>query len=333
MSLIVLFTTLFATAQADDRQCVVVVVGAAGSPEYGARFKRWADRWEQAAHRAGARLIRIGGDDPNGESDRDLLQTALARAARESAEPFWLVFIGHGTFDGRRAKFNMRGPDVSAEEVAQWLARRQRPLAVINCASSSGPFINRLSAQGRVIVTATKSGDEHNYARFGEHLSAVIADQSGDLDKDRQTSLLEAFLAASGKVAEFYAEKARLASEHALLDDNGDGLGTPASWFRGVRAVRKAKDGTTVDGSRAHQFHLIRTERERSIPLAVRTRRDELELAVIRLRDAKERLEEEEYYGRLEPLLIELARLYDSLEAPQEANRPQEATPPPPHGP
>jgi hypothetical protein len=314
MNPIVLFAALLAAAPSDDRQCVLLVVGAAGEPAYGAQFQRWADRWEQAANRADVRLVRIGDENSDGASDRDCLQAALARETRESTEPLWLVFIGHGTFDGRRAKFNMRGLDVTAEEVADWLTPCQRPLAVINCASSSGPFINGLSGQGRVIVTATKSGDEHNYARFGEYFSAAILDQSSDLDKDRQTSLLEAFLAASGKVAEFYAEESRLASEHALLDDNGDGLGTPASWFRGVRAVRKAKDGTTVDGSRAHQFHLIRTERERSIPAAVRARRDELELAVIRLRDAKESLGQEEYYAQLEPLLLELARLYEKLD-------------------
>ena len=314
MSLTIVFAMLLAAAQPDDRQCVILVIGAAGEPEYGAQFQRWADRWEQAAGRADARLVRIGDENSDGASDRDSLQAALARETGESTEPLWLVFIGHGTFDGRRAKFNIRGPDVSAEEVADWLKPCRRPLAVINCASSSGPFINRLSAKGRVIVTAAKSGDEHNYARFGEYFSAAILDQSSDLDKDRQTSLLEAFLAASGKVAEFYAEESRLASEHALLDDNGDGLGTPASWFQGVRAVRKAKDGTTVDGSRAHQFHLIRTERERSIPAAVRARRDELELAVIRLRDAKERLGQEEYYAQLEPLLLELARLYEKLD-------------------
>ena len=62
-----------------------------------------------------------------------------------SMEPLWLVLIGHGTFDGHTAKFNLRGPDVSATDLAEWLAEMKRPLAVINCASSSSPFINRLA--------------------------------------------------------------------------------------------------------------------------------------------------------------------------------------------
>src|SRR5204863_7310884 len=57
-----------------------------------------------------------------------------------------------------------------------------------------------------------------------------------DRDRDGQIRLLEASLMASHHTAEFYKAESRLATEHALLDDNGDGLGTPADWFRGVRA-------------------------------------------------------------------------------------------------
>ena len=137
------------------------------------------------------------------------------------------MVIGHGTFDGKEAKFNLRGPDLSAADLAEWLKPFRRPVAVINCASASSPFINKLSATNRVIIAATRSGYEQNYARFGEYISSAVADPQADLDKDGQTSLLEAFLMASRRVAEFYNTEGRLATEHALLDDNGDGLGTP----------------------------------------------------------------------------------------------------------
>jgi hypothetical protein len=132
---------------------------------------------------------------------------------------------------------------VSDKELADWLRPCNRPLAVIDCASASAPFLNKLSAPGRVVVTATRTGGEVHYARFGDYLSAAIADPAADLDKDGQTSLLEAFLAASHQTAEFYKQAGRLATEHALLEDNGDALGTPADWFQGTRAVRAAKAG------------------------------------------------------------------------------------------
>jgi hypothetical protein len=224
------------------------------------------------------------------------------------------VFIGHGTFDGHVAKFNLRGPDVSAEDLAGWLAPIERPVAVIQCASASAPFINRLTGKDRVIITATKSGDEQNFARFGQYMAATIADLRADLDKDGQVSLLEAYLTACGQLEEFYAQDARLATEHPLLDDNGDGLGTPAAWFRGLRATQRAKDGATLDGTRAHQFHLVVSDFERQLPADVLRRRDELELKIAALREEKEQLKEDEYYGRLEELMLELARLYDDLE-------------------
>ena len=131
------------------------------------------------------------------------------------------------------------------------------------------------------------------------------------LDKDDQTSLLEAFLAASAKVKEFYAADGRLETEHALLDDNGDGLGTQADWFRGVRAVKKPEKGG-IDGLRAHQLHLVRNEQERKLAVEVRKRRDEIELTISKLRESKATVKEEEYYRQLEPLLVEMARLYES---------------------
>jgi hypothetical protein len=258
-------------------------------------------------------MLLIGHDDTV-DSDRTQLQRAIAARAGPSLEPLWLILIGHGTFDGRQAKFNLRGPDVTAEEMAAWLEPLDRPLAIVNCASASGPFINRLSGPGRVVVTATKSGYEQNYARFGDHLSAAIADPGADLDKDEQTSLLEAYLAASKKVAEFYADEGRLATEHALLDDNGDARGTPATWFRGVRAVQRANDGATVDGLLATRFVLVRSPREAAIPPELRERRDQLELQVANLRERKQQMDEDAYYRELESLLIQIAEIYRQFE-------------------
>ena len=112
------------------------------------------------------------------------------------------------------------------------------------------------------------------------------------------------------QVADFYKAEGRLATEHPLLDDNGDGLGTPADWFRGIRATKRARDGAALDGLRAHQFHLVRTAAEQKMAPDLRARRDSLELQIARLRENKPGLPEEEYYRMLEPLLLELAKLY-----------------------
>ncbi len=153
-------------------------------------------------------------------------------------------------------------------------------------------------------------------------MSAAIDDLSADLDKDGQVSLLEAYLTACRRLEEFYNEDARLATEHALIDDNGDGLGTPATWFRGLRATERAKDGASLDGTRAHQLHLVKSTSELAIPLAVAGQRDDLELQIAALRSEKEHLGEDEYYDRLQSLMVGLAKIYESVASETPAEKP-----------
>lgn len=318
-SIVALAARAAAGAEADSGQAtVIVVVGAPGDEEYGKQFTQWAAHWEKTCRNAGAKRISIGLDASDPETDLQRLKDALQSEPKDGADELWLVLLGHGTYDGREAKFNLRGPDLSDKQFAEWLAPFQRPLAIINTSAASAPFLAALSKPGRVVVSATKSGNELNFARFGGHFSEAIASLDADLDKDGQVSLLEAWLSASHRAAEFYKTEGRLATEHSLLDDNGDGLGTPADWFRGVRATKTPAEGASVDGRRAHQFHLIRSDPERQMPAAARAKRDELELAILKLRDAKAALAEDEYYARLEKLLLELANLYEEPPPPLE---------------
>jgi hypothetical protein len=302
---------MLAHAEVADKPTVFLLVGAAGEEEFGKHFAEAAGKWEKVAAAAQAKLVAIG-TKPAQTNDLAQFHAALEAEPKSGAGEVWFVLLGHGTFDNKEAKFNLRGPDLVADDLAARLKAFQRPIAVVNGASASGPFINKLSVPGRVIVTATRSGQEVNFARFGGHFASAIGSLEADLDKDGQTSLLEAYLFAASRVTEFYETEGRLATEHPLLDDNGDGLGTPPDWFRGVRAVKKAKDGATVDGLRAHQFVLVRSEQEKKLPLAVRAKRDEVELAIGKLRDRKTEMPEPEYYAKLEPLLLDLAKLYQS---------------------
>jgi hypothetical protein len=309
-SVVALSITLLASgATLFAGQSVLTVIGAGGEDEFRKQFEQWGSHWEKAAKAGEAAFLSVG-TEPNGTNDITQLQEALAKLSREG-EPLWLVLLGHGTFDGKEAKFNLRGPDVSAADLAKWLQPFTRPLVIINTASSSAPFLNALSRSNRVIITATRSGHEENFARLGKYLSETIGSAAADLDKDGQTSLLEAFVSAARQTTDFYKTEGRLATEHALLDDNGDGLGTQADWFRGVRAVKKPEKGG-IDGLRAHQLHLVRNEQERKLAEEVRKRRDEIELAISKLRESKATVKEEEYYRQLEPLLVEMARLYES---------------------
>jgi general stress protein YciG len=298
---------------------LIVVEGAAGAEEYAPQFAQWRQRWEEAGRKGGAKVVALtaGASKADAKPDDPASQRALLKAAIEAEakqvgdDDLWLVLLGHGTFDGKTARFNLQGPDVSAEELADWLKSVSRPTAVINCSSASAPFLAVLKAPNRVVIAATRSGHEVNFSRFGEFISQAIADPAADLDKDGQTSLLEAYLLASRQTQAWYRQEGRLATEHALIDDNGDGLGTPAEFFRGVRAVRQAAGEAAIDGLRAHQWHLVQGDLERSLPPQVRKQRNDLELRIAELRQRKAAMKEDEYYAKLEELALQLARLMD----------------------
>ncbi len=307
----------------DDRPTVIVVQGLDGTPEYGAAFTKSADRWADAAQRANDHFILIGRDalasQPVAASqptDRQRLQTALESAIRETKEPLWLVFIGHGTFDGHDAKFNLRDTDITDTELATLLRPCVRPLAFIDCSSSSRPLpqqnLHLPLQKPRRHHRHAQTGSEVNFARFGEFFADAIADpkQSADLDKDGQTSILEAFLAASNKVAEFYKSDSRLATEHALLDDNGDGLGIQYDWFDGLRPIKSARDGAPLDGPRAHQWTLVPSPAEQALSPELRQQRNQIELQIEALRQKKSTLSESDYYAQLDTLLLSLAHIY-----------------------
>jgi len=299
-----------------DRTAVIVVVGAPGEEEFGSNFLRQASLWQKACAQADACAITLGLDSSGQTNDFKLLQQAIADQPKQSPAQLWLVLIGHGTFDGKEARFNLRGPDVSSAELAEWLQPFRRPLVVINTASCSGPFLNGLTGTNRAIITATRSGNEQNYTRFGQYFAEALTDPQADLDHDGQVSLLEAFLTASRQAAEFYKAQGRLVTEHALLDDNGDGLGTPADWFRGLRATKQAKDGAALDGLLAQQLRLVPSPAERALTPDQLAQRDVLERAVLLHREKKSQMPEDDYYRQLEALLLELARFYASNSVP-----------------
>lgn len=313
-----LSTHLFAEFQ-EDRDTLasdstetklIVVVGAGGTDEYNEQFLAWAENWKTAADQAGNIGLTIVGNKPaNQQTSYESLKTEIAKLSNESK--LWIVLIGHGTFDGQKARFNLQGPDVSASELKQWLEPIEAQQIIVNCASSSAPFINELSGKNRIIVTATKSGYEYNFARFGQYLSTAIADPANDLDKDSQISLLEAALAASNQVNEFYETENRLVTEHALIDDNHDGVGTPTEWFRGVRVVKQAKTGEQPDGTRANQVFLLSASAQNSLTAEQNELRNQLELELERLRSKKSLMTEEDYYVALEKIALQLSNLYD----------------------
>jgi hypothetical protein len=294
-----LFSACFASEAQRDVE-VLIVTGAPGEEEYAKKFEKQVTTWKAACENSGIAVQVIGKD----VHDAEALEAALKKAATKSAGQFWMVLIGHGTFDNREVKFNLRGPDVTAKQFATWCQPIQRELIFIDGGSSSAGFLQPLSGKNRIIVTGTKSADEVYYTRFGEFFAPAIAgDLAADLDQDKQVSILEAFRHASKLAAEFYEKEERISTEHALLEDNGDGVGTRSEVFS-----KEAKD--IKDGARAGQVALVLSEEELKLTDAQRAKRDELERKLETLKTKRVEMNEESYYAELEALLRQLADVY-----------------------
>lgn len=302
-------------------QHVIVVSGAPGTAEYGRMFDEWAGRWQQAADSGECTFRRFGAvGDSAARSPRDLLRQELAAAVTVATpEPLWLILIGHGTFDGRSAQFNLQGPDLAADVLAEWLKPSQRPVIVINCASCSAPFMNTLSGPDRIILTATKDGNEIQFCRFGGFLATAIGTTDADLDRDGQTSLLEAWLFAAKRTAEFYEADGRLATEHSLLEDNGDGRGVRSEIFEGTRVRSTVTSDQAIDGETAGRLHLIRSPEERRLTPEQREQRIRLEDQLEALKARRSELAEDDYYQRIEVILLQLAEIYQDASPNPEA--------------
>ncbi|MFO0952798.1 MAG: hypothetical protein U0835_16940 [Isosphaeraceae bacterium] len=102
----------------------------------------------------------------------------------------------------------------------------------------------------------------------------------------------------AGACGRFYKSKSRLSTEHALLDDNGDGLGTPptgsgASALETCPRRRGRRPPRAPDPPRAER---ARRSVGRGPPA-----RDRLEIRVAALRDQKSASPEDQYYARSNP--------------------------------
>jgi hypothetical protein len=127
------------------------------------------------------------------------------------------------------AKFNLPGPDMTPADFAPLLKRfASRKVVFVNTASSSAPFVEALSGEGRTIVAATRSGAEKFATLFGGYFIDALASDAADADKNKRISVLEAFNAAKTDVARAYEKQGIMVTEHPILDDGGDGEGSMA---------------------------------------------------------------------------------------------------------
>jgi peptidase C13-like protein len=296
---------------------LLIVVGLAGDPEsakeIGKTFNKWGNDLAAASEKLGVpqdRLVYLadqtqeGDARVSGKATRDDVIKALDGFAKKATpeDVVFIVFIGHGSDDGRTAKFNLTGPDIAAPEIDKQLRKLPtKQVVLVNTTSASGPFIEALSAPGRTIVTATRSGAEHFTTLFGGYFVEALTSNAtaADADKNKRVSVLEAFQYAKTEVARAYEREGLLATEHALLDDDGDKEGSPTPSATGKDGKVAAVLSLGVIGG----DDLPADPKVRALTLE---RRD-MERRVEALRLLKDSMEPAKYTSELEKLVTAIA--------------------------
>src|SRR5678816_4113043 len=294
----------FAQTKGDANKFALIVNGAGGEAVYGKQFEEWTGQLSSILS------SRFGFDAKQltvlkNATAEDVKRTFTTLKTQLDANNVLFVFlIGHGSFDGKESKFNLVGPDLAASDYNAMLSSLPtHRVVVFNLSSSSGEFIKSLSAKGRIVITATKSGQETNATRFTGFFISALNATDADTDQDGHTSVLEAFVYANRLTADFYKRGGRLATEHALLDDNGDGVGhEKVEAGEGLLARATYLDSLSV-GEAAASAATGRLLKERT----------RLEGEIEQLIARKGSMAEAEYEATLEKLFIELAKVNRSI--------------------
>ncbi len=274
----------------------VVISGLGGNAEYEEQFNQHATTIAEEARRISQNpqdVILIRGD----AAKKSVITALLANLpASNKADTLQMYLIGHGSVDNQQFKFNIPGPDITGEELAEALNTLpyQRQLVVVST-SASGALLETLAAPNRVVVTATKNDREQNAVRFTEYLVNALSDEAADLNKNESISAKEMFEYANNATDSYYKNEKLLAPEHARL--NGD----------------------LADDIEVSRYGVL-LERKDEISPALLTRRQSLSNEINALKARKEEVDEDQYFDKLQELMLELADIQRDIDAGGNAN-------------
>lgn len=296
---------------------LVIVSGLGGDEVHSQRFFDWATTMiEAASGRYGIADSNITFLAERVERDPELIDARSTKANVEAAlqavagragadDKVMLLLLGHGSYQGEESRLSLPGPDMTPDDFARALAWfPTQSIVIVNTTSASGDFVSALSGERRTIVTATRSPFERNETVFGRFFVEAFSEDVADVDHDERLSVLEAFDYARQEVARHYESENRLLTEHAVLDDNGDGEGSSEPGIDSADGSlasqfvfdlnRGAAAGVAVDDPELSALYTQQRLAQDSLA-SLRARRDELETAT--------------YDSELERLLLRLAQI------------------------
>ncbi len=305
---------LFAQDGVGERYALLIG-GLGGSPEHTEKFKGYLFDTRKALVEAmdvpSANVTVLGETGIKAEAFVDDVATAenirlqFANLQQQvgPADMVLIVLFGHGSFSNGEAKLNIPRRDLSQHDYAALVdGLNASRIVFINAASASAPFVDALSGNNRMVITATRTGSQKNETSFPRFMVESLTSPATDRDKDGRISVSEVFLYTAEKTDQMFADNANLATENALLDDNGDQKGS---------RLGELADG--VDGHLASITYLSGAAAGGAVATAVgssawQLEKGEIELAIANLKSKKASMDVDVYYAELETLFVQLAR-------------------------
>lgn len=273
---------------------VLVVAGRGGEAQFDTRFGQWSQKVATASTTVtgdAKQVVRLAGPDAKLKAVQDALRSAAETL--KSGDQFVLVLLGHGSYDGSEYRYMLWGNDITGTDLGTLLDRIPPTVQqlVINGTSASGAIVEKWTRPHRVVITATKSAGERNAPKFAGFWAEALGSDEADRDKDGNLTAQEAYDFANRKVAEAYKSDAAIVTEHARISGADPGRFVVA---RLGAAALFASDAQLI---------------------ALRDEQGVIESRLSDLRAQKAQWTQDEYFNRIEPVLVDLAKLGERVDA------------------
>ena len=308
LALVTVAAVMSPRAAAAEERYALIVSGVSGTEKFAASQKTWlASLQSTLQERLGFAADRITVLSENGTgtaiANRDNVTRTLAslKSRLTADDTLLVVLIGHGTYDGTSAKFNLVGPDMDSREWKAGFDGYAARLVFVNTTSSSFQFVPALAGKNRIVIAATDSAAQKYATLFPQFfIEALEQAAKADNDKNGRLSVWEAFAYTSQAVKQAFEKQGTLVTERSVIDDNGDGVGQEAAAAKGTDGVlAKTTFLDPLPASSAANPTLAGLEK----------RRIALEAEIEQLRAKKGEMPAGQYEEEFERLAIELAKI------------------------
>jgi len=271
---------------------VTIVQGMGGEPRFEEQFHEQSRLLAEAstALTDTSKISLFQGE----QASRDNLLRHFAAISSQMNEDdrAAIYLIGHGSYDGEAYKFNIPGLDINTDDILEIMsALPGENHFLLNTSSTSGALLEPVANEGRILITATRSGNERNATFFGQYFVDALSNEEADLNKNNNISIQEAFDFAQRQVADYFESQGQLATEHAEIRGEG------AAQFTLARL-----DPSTIDSSGNPELADLQQERE-----DINRQIEDLQLRRNEFSNA-------DYIQQLQALILESARINEEID-------------------